>query len=300
MSVYEHGQAAQRLPEWLRRPLACTGEYRTVAELLNEMHLATVCQEAKCPNRGECYARGTATFLVAGDTCTRACSFCAVESRPPQSLDPDEPARVGEAVAHLGLKHAVITMVTRDDLTDGAAGHMAATIAAVRAASPDTCVEVLVSDFGGSVRAVETVMQSAPDVFNHNVETVPRLYAVVRPQASYERSLAVLAYAKTYAAEHRLHIPVKSGLMLGLGETHEEVLSVMRDLRGAGCELLTLGQYLRPSAQHLPVAAFVDPQEFSSFVREGRDMGFLGIASGPFVRSSYRASELVACVPPVD
>lgn len=285
---YEHGSTAQRLPAWLRRPLAHAGEYRAVEGLLDELHLATVCEEAKCPNRGECYASGTATFLVAGDACTRGCRFCAVETRVPAPLDPDEPARVAEAVSRLGLRHAVITMVTRDDCADGASAHVAATVSAIRAAAPGVAVEVLVSDFGGDESAVNTVVDAKPDVFNHNVETVPRLYAEVRPGAGYLRSLRVLARAKERAPE----LPTKSGLMLGLGETHEEVLAVMTDLREVGCDLLTLGQYLRPSAAHLPVAEFITPEAFAALAREGRRMGFAGVASAPFVRSSYHAAEL--------
>lgn len=285
---YEHGSTAQRLPAWLRRPLAHGGEYRAVEGLLDELHLATVCQEAKCPNRGECYASGTATFLIAGDVCTRGCRFCAVETRVPAPLDPEEPARVAEAVARLGLRHAVVTMVTRDDLADGAAGHVASTIAAIRAAVPEVAVEVLVSDLRGDEAAIDMVVDARPDVFNHNLETVPRLYAEVRPGASYERSLAVLAHARQRAAA----MPTKSGLMLGLGETHDEVVAVMRDLRTVGCGYLTLGQYLRPSAKHLPVAAFVSPDEFAALAREGYALGFTGVASAPFVRSSYHAAEL--------
>lgn len=285
---YEHGSTTQRLPAWLRRPLAHGGEYRAVEGLLDELQLATVCQEAKCPNRGECYASGTATFLIAGDACTRGCRFCAVETRAPQRLDPGEPVRVAEAVSRLGLRHAVVTMVTRDDLADGASGHVVATIAAIRSAAPGVAVEVLVSDFGGSDAAVDAVADAAPDVFNHNLETVPRLYAEVRPGASYERSLRVLARAK----ERAPGMPTKSGLMLGLGETHDEVVAVMRDLRAIGCDYLTLGQYLRPSAKHLPVAEFVTPEAFAALAREGYVLGFAGVASAPFVRSSYHAAEL--------
>ncbi len=286
--TYEHGTDAKRLPAWLRRPLAHAGEYRAVEGLIGELHLATVCQAAKCPNRGECYASGTATFLVAGDTCTRGCRFCAVSTARPGPLDEDEPERVAEAVARLGLRHAVITMVTRDDLPDGASGHIVATIAAIRRVAPATAVEVLVSDFGGDPDAIDRVADARPDVFNHNLETVPRLYAEVRPGAVYERSLEVLARVK------RRHpaMPTKSGLMLGLGETTGEVREVMRDLRSAGCDLLTLGQYLRPSPAHLPVAAFVEPEVFAELAREGRRLGFAGVASAPFVRSSYHAAEL--------
>lgn len=286
--AYEHGSSARRLPVWLRRPIAHGGEYIAVEGLLEELDLSTVCREARCPNRGECYASGTATFLIAGDTCTRGCTFCAVESRAPLPLDESEPARVAEAVVRMGLRHAVVTMVTRDDLDDGAAAHVAATIETIRLASPGTAVEVLVSDLAGDERAIDMVVDARPDVFSHNVETVPRLYQPVRPGADYQRSLGVLARARTRSSD----MPVKSGMMLGLGETYEEVVDVMRDLREAGCELLTLGQYLRPSARHLPVAAFVEPAEFAALAREARHLGFAGVASAPFVRSSYHAAEL--------
>lgn len=288
--AYEHGSTTKRLPAWLRRPLARGGEYHVVEGLLGELQLSTVCREAKCPNRGECYASGTATFLIAGHACTRGCRFCAVETRVPLPLDPDEPARVAEAVARLGLRHAVVTMVTRDDQPDGASGHVVATIEAIRAAAPGVAVEVLVSDFGGDAEAVDRVADARPDVFNHNLETVPRLYAEVRPGADYRRSLAALERAKQRVPE----MPTKSGLMLGFGETRDEVLAVMADLRSVGCDLLTLGQYLRPSAKHLPVTAFVEPDEFALLAREGRRMGFAGVASAPFVRSSYHAAELAA------
>ncbi|MRR13053.1 lipoyl synthase, partial [bacterium] len=240
-----------------------------------------------------CFSSGTATFLIAGDACTRGCRFCAVDSKVPAPLDPNEPERVAEAVARLGLRHAVVTMVTRDDCADGASGHVAATVGAIRAACPSTAIEVLVSDFAGSDAAVDTVVDSHPDVFNHNLETVPRLYTEVRPGARYERSLGVLARAKARAPE----MPTKSGLMLGLGETTEEVLAVMVDLRSVGCDLLTLGQYLRPSPRHLPVAEFIEPAVFAELARTGRRMGFAGVASAPFVRSSYHAGELAESQP---
>jgi len=287
--TYEHGPQTSRLPSWLRRPIARPGEYAAVEGLLGELKLATVCREAKCPNRGECYASGTATFLVAGDVCTRNCRFCAVEARTPGPLDPQEPLRVAEAVARLGLRHAVVTMVTRDDLADGAAAHVAATIVAIREAVPGAAIEVLVSDFGGDADAIDVVTDAAPDVFNHNVETVPRLYPTVRPSAHYGRSLGLLHRVKRRAPA----MVTKSGLMLGLGEESDEVLEVMGDLREVGCDLLTLGQYLRPSAAHLPVAAFIEPEEFVRLAREARRLGFRGVASAPFVRSSYHAQELL-------
>ncbi len=289
--AYEHGDGAQgtaRMPSWLRRPIATPGKAVAVEGLLGELRLNTVCQSAKCPNRGECYASGTATFLVAGDVCTRGCRFCAVEARTPAPLDPSEPARVAEAVARMGLSHVVVTMVTRDDLADGAAAHMVAVVEAVRAALPEAAVEVLVSDFGGREASVDLVTDARPDVFNHNLETVPRLYAEVRPGADYERSLRVLARA----GERGDGMPTKSGLMLGLGETPDEVVPVVRDLRAAGVSMLTLGQYLRPSKDHLPVAEFVEPDVFRTLAREARALGFSAVAAEPFVRSSYHAAEL--------
>jgi lipoyl synthase len=261
-----------------------------VAEMLDELSLNTVCQSAKCPNRGECFSAGTATFLIMGDACTRGCRFCAVETRTPAPLDPDEPRRVGEAAARLGLRHVVITTVTRDDLPDGGAAHFVEVIRAVRAAAPGAALEVLTSDFAGRSRDVDTVAAEKPEVFNHNLETVPRLYADVRPGADYRRSLEVLARVR----ETQPDVPTKSGLMLGLGETPGEVVEVMADLLGRGVTMLTLGQYLRPSAAHLPVAEFVKPQVFAALSREAYRLGFTAVASAPFVRSSYHAGELAA------
>ncbi len=279
-----------RMPAWLRRPLARPGAYTRVGQLVSELDLHTVCESAKCPNRGECYSAGTATFMVMGGVCTRACRFCAVASGAPDPLDPDEPRRVAEAAERLGLTHVVVTSVTRDDIADGGAGHFAAVVRALRQRIPDATIEVLTSDFGGDMEAVDRVLGEGPDVFNHNVETVPRLYPDVRPQADYARSLAVLARARESCSE----VPTKSGLMLGLGEQHSEVLQVMQDLRAAGVELLTLGQYLQPSPGHLQVRRFVEPSEFASLAREGYRMGFSAVASAPFVRSSYHAGELVS------
>ncbi len=287
MSEYRHGATA-RLPEWLRRPIAQPGKALDVEELLGDLRLNTVCKSAKCPNRGECYASGTATFLVLGDACTRGCRFCAVETRVPAAPDRGEPARVAEAASRLGLRHVVVTMVTRDDLRDGGAAHIVAIIDAVRAAAPDVAVEVLTSDFAGAPDAIDLVAAARPDVFNHNVETVPRLYATVRPGADYERSLGVLARVR----EMQPDLPTKSGLMLGLGETPDEVVSVMEDLRAHGVSMLTLGQYLRPSKDHLPVAEFVDPSVFAELARAGYRLGFSAVASAPFVRSSYHAGDL--------
>ena len=282
-------KAGDRLPVWLRRPLAQPGRAVAVAEMLDELSLNTVCQSAKCPNRGECFSAGTATFLIMGDACTRGCRFCAVETRPPLPLDTDEPRRVGDAAAKLALRHVVITAVTRDDLPDGGAAHFVEVIRAVRSAVPDAAVEVLTSDFGGRLSDVDTVSAELPDVFNHNLETVPRLYAEVRPGADYSRSLEVLARVR----EMQPDVPTKSGMMLGLGETPDEVVGVMSDLLGHGVSMLTLGQYLRPSRDHLPVAEFVEPEVFARLSREAYRLGFSAVASAHFVRSSYHAGELV-------
>lgn len=256
--------------------------------MLRELRLNTVCQGARCPNRGECFASGTATFLVLGEACTRDCRFCAIATERPAAPDPDEPRRVAEAAARMELRHVVVTMVTRDDLPDGGAGHVAAVVAAVRGRLPSVRVEVLVSDFRGDEAAVDVVTAAHPDVFNHNVETVPRLYDSVRPQADYARSLRVLARA----AEAGEGIPTKSGLMVGLGEEPAEVEEVLRDLRRAGVGIVTIGQYLRPSAAHLPVAEFVTPERFAFYADTARELGFTGVASAPFVRSSYHAAEI--------
>lgn len=291
---YAHGESAstERLPKWLRRPVARPGAYAAVGDVLDELNLHTVCQSAKCPNRGECFSEGTATFLIMGGVCTRGCRFCAVEAGPPAPLDPGEPRRVAEAVVRLELHHAVITTVTRDDVADGGAAHFAAVIEAVRESAPDVTIEVLTSDFGGDLDAVDTVLAARPNVFNHNLETVPRLYPTVRPEADYERSLGVLMRA----SQSDMGIPSKSGLMLGLGESYDEVVAVMRDLRASGVSMLTLGQYLRPSPEHLPVVEFVEPSVFSELAREARRQGFAAVASAPFVRSSYHAAEFASGV----
>jgi len=273
-------------PEWLTVRVAAEGPAAEVDHALRELGLHTVCEEAQCPNIWECYHHRTATFLVLGDHCTRNCRFCAVKSGRPVPPDPSEPARVAEAARRLGLDHVVITSVTRDDLPDGGAGHFAACIGAVRRALPGVTVEVLTPDFGGSRVAVRIVAEAVPDVFNHNVETVPRLYARVRPRASYRRSLEVLKAAAGFG------LVTKSGLMLGLGETEDEVRGVLADLRDAGCALMTLGQYLRPSNAQLPVERFLPPDEFDRLRAMALYMGFAGVAAGPLVRSSYRAAEL--------
>jgi lipoic acid synthetase len=260
-----------------------------VRELLDGLQLHTVCQSAQCPNLCECFARGTATFMVLGTTCTRNCGFCAVGHGAPAPVDPQEPARVAQAALGLGLRHAVVTSVTRDDLPDGGSGHFAATVEAIRSVS-DATIEVLTPDFQGRWECLERVLDARPDVYNHNVETVPRLYPTVRPQARYERSIELLRRV----AERGGGIVGKSGLMVGLGESRDEVLGVLRDLRDAGCEAITIGQYLRPSPLHLPVERFVTPDEFDAYRREAEAMGFAAVACGPFVRSSYHADALLA------
>jgi lipoic acid synthetase len=276
------------MPRWLVRPVAAPGRNAEVEGMLDELRLNTVCRSAKCPNRGECFASGTATFLIMGDACTRGCRFCAVDTRAPQPLDPDEPARVGEAVRRMGLRHVVVTTVTRDDLPDGGAAHFVAVIGAIRTAAPEARIEVLTSDFAGDMDAVDTVASARPGVFNHNVETVPRLYASVRPGADYHRSLDVLARVRVTQPD----VPTKSGMMVGLGETRDEVVEVLRDLRAHGVDIVTIGQYLRPSSAHLPVADFVEPETFEWYAQRAREIGFPGVASSPFVRSSYHAGEL--------
>ncbi len=282
---------AGRFPPWLTKRIPAGDGAARVRQLLAELGLVTVCSGAHCPNQVECYARGTATFMILGDRCTRSCRFCAVTKGDAGSLRDDEPRTVAEACARLGLRHVVITSVTRDDLPDGGAGHFARTIGAVRERLPQAIVEVLVPDFRGATAVVDTVLAAAPDIFNHNVETVPRLYAEVRPEADYRRSLEVLAYARRAALQGR-RLYTKSGLMVGLGETDEEIAAVLRDLRAAGCDLLTIGQYLAPSVAHLPVARFVEPERFAAWEIEARSLGFAAASAGPFVRSSYQAESV--------
>ncbi len=273
-------------PPWLRRKLPLAGEMAHVQAAVAAGGLYTVCQEAQCPNRGECHGRGEATFLLLGPSCTRRCTFCAVGKVKPAPPDPQEPARAAQAAAELGLKFVVLTMVTRDDLPDGGAAQVAETIRLVREALPGAGVEALISDLGGSDEALKTVLAAGPQVLNHNLETVPRLYPELRPQARYRRSLEVLertAAAGTLA---------KSGIMLGLGESRDELLAVFDDLLAAGCRMLTLGQYLAPSRQHHPVVRYVPPEEFEDLRQEALRRGFAAVASGPYVRSSYQASQL--------
>jgi len=276
-------------PSWLRAPAPAGQNYRELKELIAGLNLHTVCESAACPNVGECWNRRTATFMILGNVCTRRCGFCAVQKGGPLAVDYDEPRRVAEAVAVMGLNYAVVTSVNRDDRKDGGAELFALTIEAIRERVPGCKVEVLVPDFQGSHAAMKMVMDARPDLLNHNTETVPRLYRQVRLGARYERSLDMLAYAKELAPA----TPVKSGLMLGLGELREEVMQVMLDLRAHRVDVLTLGQYLRPSAKHLPVVRYVPPAEFDEYRLAGREMGFAHVEAGPLVRSSYHADEAV-------
>jgi len=276
-------------PVWLRAPAPVGENYHELKRLVGELKLHTVCESAACPNVGECWNRRTATFMILGNVCTRRCGFCAVQKGAPLTVDYDEPRRVAEACEILGLKYAVVTSVNRDDRKDGGAELFALTIHAIRDRIPGCKVEVLVPDFQGSHTAMEIVMNAHPDVLNHNIETVPRLYRQVRLGARYERSLDMLAYAKRV----RPFAPTKSGLMLGLGENNAEALQVMRDLRAHGVDILTLGQYLRPSQKHLPIIRYVPQSEFDDFKRQGYEMGFSHVEAGPLVRSSYHASDAV-------
>lgn len=278
-------------PRWLRAPAPAGENYRELKDLITRLGLHTVCESAACPNVGDCWNRRTATFMILGNVCTRRCGFCAVQKGAPLEVDLDEPRRVAEAAAAMGLRYAVVTSVNRDDRKDGGASLFAATIRAIRERIPGCQVEVLIPDFQGSPGALETVMRERPDVLNHNTETVPRLYRQVRLGASYERSLGLLALAKSLRPE----VPTKSGLMLGLGETTDEVLEVMRDLRASQVDILTLGQYLRPSPKHLPILRYIPPGEFDAYRRAGADMGFSHVEAGPLVRSSYHADEAVSC-----
>jgi lipoyl synthase len=280
--------ARPRLPEWLRIKLPTSDSFSHTRSLLDELKLHTVCESAKCPNHWECWSKGTATFMIAGDRCTRACGFCAVSTAKPFALEADEPARVAEATRRMRLKHVVITAVARDDLADGGAEHFRKTIEEVRRLNPGIVIEVLVPDFNESDAAIETVLTANPQIFNHNLETVRRLTPSVRSRATYDRSLSVLRKVKARRGES---IYTKSGVMLGLGETETELFAAMEDLRGAGCDILTLGQYLQPTIKHLPVVEFVSPEKFQEYGERARQMGFVHVASGPMVRSSYHADE---------
>ncbi len=276
-----------RLPGWLRRTLPQPTTEET-HEILGRYGLNTVCESALCPNRSECYSRSTATFMILGNTCTRRCGFCAIETGKAETVMTDEPERVAMAAQELGLRYIVVTSVARDDLEDEGAGHFAATIRALRQAIPEGQIEVLTPDFHARVECLQIVTDAKPEVFNHNVETIRRLQRLVRPQADYHRSLRVLAAVKALDAS----ITTKSGIMLGLGENEEEVLQTAADLRAVGCDILTLGQYLSPSKEHLPVVAFKSPAEFEALAGKIRPMGFRHVFAGPYVRSSYHAGEI--------
>jgi lipoic acid synthetase len=279
-------QPRPRLPEWLKVPLPRNSAFTKTRLLLSDLRLHTVCESAKCPNHWECWSRGTATFMIAGDRCTRACGFCAVDTAKPLPLEADEPRRVAEATRRMGLKHVVITAVARDDLADGGAAHFQQTIEAVRELNPGIAIEVLVPDFLERDWAIDRVLAARPEVFNHNVETVRRLTPGVRHRATYDRSLSVLRLAKE-RAQGPLH--TKSGLMLVLGETREEIRETLTDLRAARVDILTLGQYLQPTLRHWPVQEFIRPEVFEELRAEGEALGFIHVASGPLVRSSYHA-----------
>lgn len=281
--------AQRRHPDWLKIRLPNSPAYEAVRQLVNRHQLHTVCQEARCPNMSECWSRGTATFMILGDICTRSCRFCAVKTGRPIGLDLDEPRRVADAVATMNVRHAVITSVNRDELEDGGAGIFAMTIREIKKQSPKTSVEVLIPDFQGNEQALDLVIAAAPEILNHNVETVPRLYRRVRPQANYQQSLHVLLYCKQQGMR------TKSGFMVGLGEEIDEIYALMRDLKAHEVDIVTIGQYLQPSPDHLPVARYVHPEEFDRFREYGRQLGFRHVESGPLVRSSYHA-EAQACI----
>ena len=281
------GRSGPPRPAWLRAPAPAGENYSNLKSLVTDLRLHTVCESAACPNIGECWNHRTATFMILGNVCTRRCGFCAVQKGGPLPVDYDEPRRVAEACAALGLKFAVITSVNRDDRKDGGAELFAMVIRAIRERLPECGIEVLIPDFQGSHAAMDIVLEARPDVLNHNTETVPRLYRQVRLGARYERSLDILAYAK----QQRPDIPTKSGLMLGLGENRDEVLQVMHDLRAHNVDILTLGQYLRPSPKHLPIIRYVPVEEFAEYKRIGLEIGFRHVESGPLVRSSYHAAD---------
>ena len=278
-----------RLPEWFRLQLPTASAYFATRNLIDDLNLNTVCESAKCPNHWECWSQGTATFMIAGDRCTRACGFCAVDTRRPMALEADEPERVAEATRRMKLRHVVITAVARDDLPDGGAAHFQKVIQRVREVNPGILIEVLTPDFKDDNAAIDTVLAARPEIFNHNLETIRRLTREVRSVATYDRSLSVLRKVKERSPETF----TKSGIMLGLGETEEELLEALGDLRAAGCNLLTLGQYLQPTKKHLPVKEYIHPDKFAEHKKTAEAMGFTYVASGPLVRSSYHADDFV-------
>jgi len=276
-----------RKPDWLRKRLPSKGSMDSMQNMVKHLRLHTVCEEAHCPNVGECFGNKTATFMILGETCTRGCRFCAVGKGQALPPDPDEPQHLAEAVKELGLKHAVITSVTRDDLPDGGAAHFARTIEAVRKLNPNTTIEVLIPDFQGDDQALKMVLKAKPEILNHNIETVPSLYEKVRPGADFERSLLLLKRVKEYGSD----ILSKTGIMVGLGESPNEMTMVMERLVVLKCDILTIGQYLQPSAEHLPVEEFVTPEQFEAYRQEGLSLGLAFVESGPFIRSSYNAAK---------
>jgi lipoic acid synthetase len=287
LTVVDRAITSKRLPAWLKRDLPRGNENFFTQNLLTELRLETVCENARCPNRPECYARRTATFMILGNVCTRPCGFCSVPRGIPEQLEDDEPQRVAEAAYRLALRHVVITSVTRDDLSDGGADHFYRCVLAVRERT-GAVVEVLTPDFLGDKASIDRVLEARPEVYNHNMETVPRFYKKVRGRADYQRSLDLLDHVKQRSPE----TVTKSGLMLGLGETAEELLDVLADLRAINCDTLTLGQYLTPTLKHVPVARYLAPEEFDALAVLARSLGFAHVASGPFVRSSYHADEM--------
>jgi lipoic acid synthetase len=285
----EYSLERLRKPEWLKIKIRSGPDKLRVESVLERLTLHTVCEEAGCPNRMECFSRQTATFMILGKYCTRNCSFCNVENGLPEPVNPGEPGRVAAAVKELGLKHVVVTSVTRDDLPDGGAGHFAAVISGVRNQNPEVTIEVLIPDFQGNLRALKQVIAARPEIINHNIETVPRLYSEVRPQSVYQRSLNLLANIK----EQGDSILTKSGIMLGLGETEPEIISALKDLRRVNCDFLTIGQYLAPSAKHHPVVSYIHPDVFKKYHTIGLEFGFKAVFAGPLVRSSYQADKML-------
>ena len=296
-SFYETDEVAMKdhcskrsLPSWLHRRLGCGHELKKTGEMVQKNALHTVCEEACCPNLLECYSRKVATFLLLGKTCTRACAFCGIDfSKKPQAVDKEEPERVVEAIRSLSLRHAVLTMVTRDDLPDGGASHIAQTVELIRHSLPGVTIEVLISDFEGREESMRCVLESGPHIWNHNVETVPRLTPFVRHKATYERSLAVLSYAK----KNMPNLVTKSGLMVGLGESEEEVGEVLIDLHSIGVSMVTVGQYLQPFSRNLPVKEYISPEQFERYRKRGMELGLQHVLAGPFVRSSYHADQVL-------
>ncbi len=287
LPVITSSESRRRLPPWLKRPLPF-GDFSATRRIVADSGVATVCEDAKCPNLSECWSKGTATFMIMGHNCTRRCAFCAVETGRPTPLELDEPQRLADAVGQMGLKHVVITAVARDDLADDGAGHFAACVTAIRTAAPSTTIEVLPADFHNNQEWIAQLVTAKPDIYNHNIETVERLHPTIRPQARYERSLGVLQSIKDLDPT----MPTKTGIMVGLGETEDELNTTFADLQAVGCDILTIGQYLRPGPQYAEIERFYRPEEFDALADDARRLGFRYVASGPFIRSSYNAGEV--------